>query len=205
MIPFGRGDHFGISLKEITDFQKTIDRSLFVDNDQAKFANDDRPLPIGYGQTISQPSLVAFMTFSLELSRRETVLEIGTGSGYQTCLLTEFSSQVYTVELIQALSSQAQDRLQRLGYENCQFKIDDGSQGWQAFAPFDRIICTSAASKVPDPLIDQLAIEGIMIIPVGPPMVQNLYKIRKKDDQTFQQEILEQVRFVEFKGKYGWN
>lgn len=205
MIPLSRGDLLGISLKEISDFQKTIDRSAFVDTDQAKFANEDRPLPIGYGQTISQPSLVAFMTFALELSRTETVLEIGTGSGYQTCLLAEFASQVHTVECIQALSSQAEERLRRLGYENCRFKVDDGSQGWPVYAPYDRIICTSAASQVPEPLIEQLSINGIMIIPVGPPMIQNLYKIQKKDDQTFQQEILEQVRFVEFKGKYGWN
>ena len=195
----------GVTLKEIRDFQKTMDRSIFLDDYQRNFANEDRPLPIGCGQTISQPSLVTSMTDWLDLSREEKVLEIGTGSGYQTCLLAEFANEVYTVELYEALSFQAQERLTNLGYSNCHFKVGDGSEGWEEFSPYDRIICTSAASEIPEPLINQLSINGIMIIPVGPPMVQNLYKITKNEESQLKKEILESVRFVEFQGKYGWH
>lgn len=194
----------GVTLKEIRAFQKTMDRSFFLDKDQSIFAYEDRPLPIGCGQTISQPSLVASMTYWLDLSREEKVLEIGTGSGYQTCLLAEFSDEVFTVELYEALSLLAQERLFQLGYSNCHFKVGDGSEGWMEFSPYDRIICTSAASEIPETLINQLSINGIMIIPVGSPMFQNLYKIRKKDENQLEKEILESVRFVEFQGKYGW-
>ncbi|MFW6263799.1 MAG: protein-L-isoaspartate(D-aspartate) O-methyltransferase [Thermotogota bacterium] len=194
-----------VSLKEIKAFQKTIDRSHFLDDFQAKYADEDRPLPIGYGQTISQPSLVASMTYWLELSGNEKVLEIGTGSGYQTCLLAEFAAEVYSVELVEALSLQAQERLKQLGYNNCHFKVGDGTEGWEEFSPYGRIICASAASEIPKKLVNQLAINGIMIIPIGPPMIQNLYKFTKNEDGELDEEILERVRFVEFKGKYGWD
>src|SRR6056297_969926 len=195
----------GISLNEIKSFQKTIDRSFFLDEDQARYAEEDSPLPIGYGQTISQPSLVASMTNWLDLSRQERVLEIGTGSGYQTCLLAEFAAEVYSVELIEALSKKAQERLKQLGYNNCHFKVGDGSEGWQENSPYDRIICASAASEIPENLIRQLDTNSIMIIPVGPPTIQNLYKIKKDKNENLETEILERVRFVEFKGQYGWD
>ena len=192
-------------MKKIKAFQKKLNRRMFIDETQAKYADEDRPLPIGFGQTISQPSLVANMTYWLDLSGEERILEIGTGSGYQTCMLAQFAAQVYTVELVEALSSKAQDTLQKLGYTNCHFKVGDGSEGWKEFSPYDRIICTSAASEIPENLILQLDIKGIMIIPVGPPMVQNLYKIKKEENGKLETEVLERVRFVEFKGKYGWN
>src|SRR6056297_2101107 len=195
----------GITLKEIRAFQKTLDRSFFLDESQRNYADEDRPLPIGHGQTISQPSLVASMTYWLELSGEERVLEIGTGSGYQTCLLTEFSSEVYTVELYKGLSLQARERLFEMGYSNCHFKVGDGSEGWEEFSPFDRIICTSAASEIPEDLKNQLMINGIMIIPVGPPRIQNLLKLTKFEEGKFKKENLECVRFVEFQGKYGWH
>jgi len=195
----------GVTLKEIRAFQKTMDRRFFLDDSQTRFADEDRPLPIGCGQTISQPSLVTLMTYWLDLSREEKVLEIGTGSGYQTCLLAEFSADVYTIELYESLSIKAQERLLQLGYSNCHFKVGDGSEGWSDFSPYDRIICTSAASEIPEPLIKQLSINGIMIIPVGPPMIQNLYEIRKKEGNKLEKKILESVRFVEFQGKYGWH
>lgn len=182
-----------------------MDRRFFIDENQAENANEDRPLPIGHGQTISQPSLVASMTYWLDLSGEERVLEIGTGSGYQTCLLAEFSNEVYTVELYQGLSLQAQERLFELGYTNCHFKVGDGSEGWEEHAPYDRIICTSAASQIPENLKKQLVLKGIMIIPVGPPMIQNLYKLTKVEEELFKEDILERVRFVEFQGKYGWH
>src|SRR6056297_2098150 len=195
----------GISLKEIKSFQKTINRSFFLEDEQARYANEDSPLPIGYGQTISQPSLVASMTYWLDLSGKEKVLEIGTGSGYQTCLLAEFAAEVYSVELIEALSVKAQERLKQLGYNNCHFKVGDGSEGWEENAPYDRIICASAASKIPESLIHQMDTNSIMVIPVGPPTVQNLYRIKKDQNDYLEKEILERVRFVEFKGQYGWD
>jgi len=145
------------------------------------------------------------MTYWLDLTGEEKILEIGTGSGYQTCLLAEFGGQVYTVERVENLSSDAKDTLNKLGFKNCHFKIGDGSQGWGKFSPYERIICTSAASELPEDLVNQLAINGIMIIPIGPSTVQKLYKIKKRENERLETEILEHVRFVEFIGKYGWH
>ena len=133
------------------------------------------------------------------------VLEIGTGSGYQTAFLAEFAKEVYTVEIIRELSLKAQERLKKLGYDNVKFKIGDGSQGWPEHQPYDRIIVTAAAGRVPDPLVEQLKPGGRMIIPVGERSIQNLLLIEKKDDGTVVQENLEPVVFVELKGRYGWD
>ncbi|KAF5088411.1 protein-L-isoaspartate(D-aspartate) O-methyltransferase [Acetobacterium wieringae] len=190
--------------QELSDFFVHLDRSYFIDNEMKEFADRDQPLSIGYEQTISQPSLVLEMTQILAPEKNSCVLEIGTGSGYQTALLARFSKMVYTIERIPELSETAQKRLNNLGYKNIVYKIGDGSEGWAEFAPFNRIIVTAAAERIPKELIDQLARGGKMIIPVGPPELQELKLICKDDDGQLRQQTVDLVRFVEMKGKYGW-
>lgn len=185
-------------------FFSKLDRSFFIDNEYKDFAADDRPLPIGHEQTISQPSLVLEMTLALELNKAHNVLEIGTGSGYQTAFLAQFGGQVFTIERIEELSKRAQEKLSLLGYNNIRPKIGDGSDGWREFSPFDRIIVTAAAAKVPDELVNQLNTEGRMIIPVGDREGQKLLLIHRDKAGKIKKKSLGKVRFVEFKGKYGW-
>lgn len=185
-------------------FFNRLDRSLFLNEDYKELAERDRPLPIGYGQTISQPSLVCWMTQLLDLDKSHKVLEIGTGSGYQTAFLAEFSAQVYTVERIAALSNKAQIRLAELGYSNIQYKIGDGSEGWNEFAPYDRIIVTAGAGNLPEPLVNQLKLEGRMLIPVGIKEVQELLLVQKDETGKVTTEPVDRVIFVELHGKYGW-
>lgn len=196
----------GVKMKEnkLVDFFNKLDRSIFIDNKNKKWANLDRPLPIGYGQTISQPSLVLEMTSQLKLDKNCSVLEIGTGSGYQTCFLAQFAKNVYTVEIISELSSKAKERLNSLEYNNIFFKVDDGSKGWEEFAPYDRIIVTAAAEKMPSMLIEQLKQNGIMIAPIGPRGYQDLSFITKDENGSIKAESIGKVTFVEMKGKYGW-
>ncbi|NCA99397.1 MAG: protein-L-isoaspartate(D-aspartate) O-methyltransferase [Clostridia bacterium] len=185
-------------------FFHQLDRTLFLDDEYKPMASVDGPLPIGYGQTISQPSLVVEMTRILDISPDSTVLEIGTGSGYQTALLAHFAHEVYTIERITELSVAAQDRLDRLGLTNIRFKIGDGSLGWPEHAPFDRIMVTAAAGRIPDELFTQLRTGGRMIIPVGPPSWQQLLLITKDAQGLMHRQPVENVRFVELHGKYGW-
>jgi protein-L-isoaspartate(D-aspartate) O-methyltransferase len=186
-------------------FFRTLDRRLFLNDDYQDLAELDSALPIGFGQTISQPSLVVQMTEYLELDKSCKVLEIGTGSGYQTAFLAEFSGLVFSVERIAELSRQAQTRLQALGYTNVRFKIGDGSLGWDEFAPYDRIIVTAGAGKVPDDLLAQLKPNGKLLIPIGEPGFQDLVMISKDSNNQVATKYLGGVTFVEFKGKYGWD
>lgn len=182
----------------------SLDRSFFVENDMKKYANMDSPLPIGFGQTISQPSLVLEMTRLLEPESDSKVLEIGTGSGFQTALLAKMSAKVYTVELIDTLAEKAKKRLETLGFSNIYYKIGDGSSGWQEYAPYDRIMVTAAAGLLPDELVNQLATGGRMVIPIGSPKMQVLTLITKTDHGEIITDRVELVRFVELKGRYGW-
>jgi len=184
----------------ITYFQK-LDRSFFMD-DLKEFAYMDEAIPIGYEQTISQPSLVLEMTLTIDLQPDSKVLEIGTGSGFQTALLAAFSNAVYTIERIEALHERAKERLEQAGFTNIHFKLDDGSTGLDEHAPYDRIMVTAAAAKVPRELIDQLAIGGKMIIPVGTSLHQELLLLEKEKDGEVQKTVLDEVRFVPLKGKY---
>lgn len=191
--------------QELMDFAKHLDRGLFLDAEMRDLADLDEPLPIGFGQTISQPSLVWEMTFLLSPEKSSRVLEIGTGSGYQTALLAQFSKEVYTVERIPELGQKARKRLEAMGYANIFYKIGDGSLGWPQHAPYDRIIVTAAAEDVPKELMEQLAPGGAMIIPVGPPSVQELQFITKDLEGKAMSRTIEKVRFVELIGKYGWS
>nr|WP_255723517.1 protein-L-isoaspartate(D-aspartate) O-methyltransferase [Sporosarcina sp. ACRSL] len=184
----------------ITYFQK-LDRSFFMD-ELKEFAYMDEAIPIGYEQTISQPSLVLEMTLALDLQPEAKVLEIGTGSGFQTALLAAFSKTVYTIERIAELHERAKERLDEAGFTNIHFKLDDGSTGWDEHAPYDRIMVTAAAAQVPIELVEQLAIGGRMIIPVGTPLHQELLLLEKEEDGDIETTVLDEVRFVPLKGKY---
>lgn len=190
--------------KELDDFANKLERAFFIDNEYKEYAYLDRPLPIGYAQTISQPSLVLEMTYMLNIDKNSKVLEIGTGSGYQTAILAEFSGSVFTVERIEELAEKARVKLEDLGYDNISYKIGDGSEGWSEHAPYDRIIVTAAAEKIPPELIEQLKVGGKMIIPVGPRAKQDLQFITKNQKGKQDTQDLGKVMFVEMKGKYGW-
>jgi len=181
-----------------------VPRELFVPPEEKHLAYEDRPLPIGMGQTISQPYIVALMTQALGLAGEEKVLEIGTGSGYQTAVLAELSKLVITVERIPELARAANDRLNVLGYKNIIVQIAEPDIGWQAGAPYDAIIVTAAAPFIPEKLLAQLAVGGRMVIPVGSRYEQDLYKVIKHEHKS---EIhnLGGCRFVSLIGEDAWD
>lgn len=185
----------GIRDPRVLNAMRKVERHLFVPADQAALAYGDHPLPIGAGQTISQPYIVAFMTEALGLKERDRVLEIGTGSGYQAAILAEICDSVYTVEIIPELGKRAKALLTVLGYRNIRVKIGDGYQGWKEFAPYQAIMATCSPTHVPQPLIDQLAEGGTMIIPVGPAHNQELVVLVKRKGKLVQKNVLP-VRFV---------
>jgi len=180
----------------------TVERHKFVPREEVSYAYENRPLPIGYGQTISQPYIVALMTDLLNLETDDIVLEVGTGSGYQAAVLSSLVARVYTIEIIEALADQAGERLGRLGYENVETRLGDGYFGWDENAPFDSIIVTAAATHVPPPLIEQLKPGGRMVIPVGGRFTtQWLLLIEKNDDGGVVTRQIATVRFVPLTGK----
>lgn len=180
-----------------------VPRHEFVPQSQRRSAYDNRPLPIGYGQTISQPYIVALMTDLLELGDTGKVLEIGTGSGYQAAVLAELGVEVYTIEIIPELGKQAADRFQELGYGSIETRIGDGYYGWKEEAPFDGIIVTAAASHVPPPLVQQLRTGGRMVIPVGRSFsIQHLLLITKQEDGTVKTRQVLPVAFVPLTGDH---
>lgn len=181
----------------------TVERHEFVPREQRAYAYENRPLPIGHGQTISQPYIVALMTELVEPGPDDVALEIGTGSGYQAAILAKLVDQVYSIEIIDALASEAQARLARLGYDNVVTKLDDGYYGWEEHGPFDVIIVTAAASHVPSPLIRQLKRGGRMVIPVGGRFTtQQLLLIEKTEDDEIVTRQVAPVRFVPLTGKH---
>jgi len=183
--------------KRVVDALLKVPRHEFVPTDQRPHAYENRPLPIGYGQTISQPYIVAIMTDLLKLEPAHRVLEIGTGSGYQGAILAELVSEVYTIEIIGALAEQAKERFKRLGYEKIKTHFGDGYYGWGSFAPFDAIVVTAAADHVPPPLIQQLKPGGRMIIPVGGKFtVQQLVLIEKDQKNKVTLRQILPVQFV---------
>lgn len=180
-----------------------VPRHLFVEEAFKGQAYGDNPLPIGMGQTISQPYIVALMTQTLGLQGHETVLEIGTGSGYQAAILSRLCERVYTVERIESLLAKARCLFDQLHYLNILSKLDDGTVGWSENGPYDAIIVTAAGPKIPAPLLAQLADPGIMVIPVGERGVQELRVINKQAGELHE-KTLEYVRFVDLIGTHGW-
>jgi protein-L-isoaspartate(D-aspartate) O-methyltransferase len=180
-----------------------LPRHEFVPEDLRQVSYTDRPLPIGYGQTISQPLIVALMTDVLNVNQSSVVLEVGTGSGYQATVVAGLARQVYTVEIIPDLARSAADRLRRLGYTNVTVRVGDGYFGWQDAAPFDGIIVTAAAGHIPPPLLQQLKPNGRMAIPVGPPLgLQHLTVVERGADGRVRTRQLFPVKFVPLTGQH---
>jgi protein-L-isoaspartate(D-aspartate) O-methyltransferase len=193
----------GITDTRLLDVMRKVPRHRFVPPDLYKSAYQDRPLPIGGGQTISQPYIVALMTSELGLGGDEKVLEIGTGSGYQAAILSELAQEVHTIERIPELAEKAKETFESLGYSNIFVHIGDGSLGWQAEALYDRIVVTAAAPKVPQPLLDQLEVGGKLIIPVGGRWRQVLELWEREEEGVVKNEVLPVV-FVPLIGIEGW-
>lgn len=188
----------GITSEQVIEAIRTVPRHEFVPDEYKHMAYKDSPLPIGYNQTISQPYIVAYMTEKLELKSSMTVLEIGTGSGYQAAILSQLTNSVYTIEIVKPLGESARDRLTKLGYNNIKVKIGDGYKGWKQYAPYDAIIVTAAPENVPPPLIEQLKDGGTMIVPVGPKSGTQYLQLLEKKDGKLEKKRLLPVRFVPF-------
>jgi len=195
----------GIKDKRLLKVMRKIPRHLFVDEALRNQAYNDYPLPIGEGQTISQPYIVALMTEALELKGQEKVLEIGTGSGYQTAILAELAQSVFTIERVPTLMQRAKAILDSLGYFNVAYKTGNGTLGWPEVAPFQGIIVTAAAPEIPQPYVEQLDIGGKLVIPLGDKFSQVLYKIIKLPDGRIKKQYLCGCRFVPLVGIYGWS
>jgi protein-L-isoaspartate(D-aspartate) O-methyltransferase len=194
----------GIKDPRVIAAMKKVPRHHFLEEALQKQAYSDHPLPIGEKQTISQPYMVALMTEALQLNGTEKVLEIGAGSGYQTAILAELAQKVYSVERIRSLAIRARQLLYELGYFNVEIKIFDGTYGWLEKSPFEAIVVTAGAPDIPQPLIDQLADGGRLVIPVGDAFVQDLIRVTKTAE-GIKKEDLGGCRFVKLIGKYGWD
>jgi len=193
----------GIDDPRVLEAMRTVPRHLFVEEALKAQAHGDHPLPIGQGQTISQPFIVALMTQALELRGDERVLEIGTGSGYQAAVLSRLCERVFTIERIDSLLGRARRVFDQLHYLNIVSKLDDGTVGWPEHGPFDAIVVTAASPGVPEPLLAQLADPGVLMIPVGERHSQQLKLIAKRDGEITSRTI-ENVRFVSLIGEHGW-
>jgi protein-L-isoaspartate(D-aspartate) O-methyltransferase len=195
----------GIRDPAVLAAMREVPREEFVPAELAEHAYDDYPLPIDEGQTISQPYMVAYMAESLELSPTDRVLEIGTGSGYSAAVLSRLVAEVYTVEHFACLAASAGGRLERLGYDNIRIFVGDGTLGWLEHAPYDAIVVTAGAPRVPEPLLEQLVIGGKLAIPVGPNrLVQTLIRVRRVKEGEYREERLLAVQFVPLVGAAGW-
>jgi protein-L-isoaspartate(D-aspartate) O-methyltransferase len=198
---------FYINKKEldpkVMDAMRKVPRHEFVPRQERREAYENRPLPIGHGQTISQPYIVALMTDLLEPKRQHKVLEVGTGSGYQAAILAELAAEVFTIEIIEPLGNVAKERLKQLNYKNVHVRIGDGYYGWEEHGPFDGIVVTAAASHIPPPLIQQLKPGGRMVIPVGSRfMVQQLVVVEKDATGKLTTRQILPVRFVPLTGTH---
>ncbi len=193
----------GVHDERVLDAMRKVPRHLFVDEALRDQAYSDHPLPIAEKQTISQPYIVALMTESLELTGTEKVLEIGTGSGYQSAVLAELADRVFSIERYPDLGYRANSILRKLAYKNVIIRVGDGSLGWPDDAPFDGVIVTAGTPKIPQPLIDQLAMGGRLVVPVGDRFAQDLILVRRAPE-GIKKTNLGGVRFVDLVGKWGW-
>lgn len=188
---------YGLTDERVLEAMRAVPRHWFVPASQQAYAYQDSPLPIGYGQTISQPFIVAYMTSVLKLEPNERVLEIGTGSGYQAAVLNEFTPHVFTIEIVRPLAERAMETFAQYGYETIQVRIGDGYQGWPEAAPFDAIVVTCAPDEIPAPLLEQLKPGGRMMIPIGPEGgLQELVLVEKDVEGAVRKRSVMPVRFV---------
>jgi protein-L-isoaspartate(D-aspartate) O-methyltransferase len=196
----------GIKDERVLKALETVPRHLFIEEALRDQAYNDNPLPIGDNQTISQPFIVALMTEALELKGREKVLEIGTGSGYQTAVLAELADQVFSIERIAFLASKARKVLDSLKYFNVAIRVGDGTYGWREESPFDAVLVAAGAPDIPKKLLEQLKIGGRMVVPVGSRHAQVLLRLTRnsEDIQDIKKEDLGDCRFVNLIGEYGW-
>ena len=195
--------HRGITDPLVLTAMGKVPRHRFVPKHLWEQAYNDYPLPIGEDQTISQPYIVALMTKALELAGVDKVLELGTGSGYQAAILAELAAEVFTIERLPSLARQAEEVLTALGYSNIQIRVSDGTLGWPEEAPFDAILVTAGSPQVPPPLVEQLAMGGRLVIPIGDRYTQTLTRLRLSPE-GLKQEYLGGCRFVKLIGKHGW-
>lgn len=193
----------GIKDRRVLDAMRKVPRHLFVDDSIQYRAYDDIALPIGEGQTISQPYMVAIMTELLQLKGDEKVLEIGTGSGYQAAVLAELSREVFTIERVAVLAKRAEERFQSLGYNNIHVRVGDGTLGWPEKSPFDRVVITAGSPRIPQTVLEQLSDEGIIVAPIGDYFSQQL-TIIKKSKGTLSEQLHTPCMFVPLIGEYGW-
>lgn len=193
----------GIRDPRVLDAMRKVPRHMFVDEALSEQAYSDHPLPIGEKQTISQPYIVALMTETLKLKGHEKVLEIGTGSGYQATILAELAGRVFSIERFPTLAYRANQILQKLGYKNVIVRVADGTMGWPEEAPFDGIVITAGTPEIPQPLIDQLGMDGRLVVPVGDRFTQELLLIERTAG-GIRRTNLGAVRFVDLVGKWGW-
>jgi len=195
----------GIRDERVLEAMGKVPRHAFIEQALLHEAYSDHPLPIGEQQTISQPYIVALMTEALQLTGEENVLEIGTGSGYQTAILAELSYRVFTIERIRSLLTRSRQIIEALNYHNVRYKLGDGSLGWAEEGPFDAIIVTAGAPEIPQPLIDQLAVFGRLVIPVGESRgSQSLFRLVKTKNGSLTRSNLGGCRFVDLVGEHGW-
>jgi len=193
----------GVKDKRVLDAMMRVPRHVFVDKIYEHQAYNDYPLSVGHGQTISQPYMVAVMTELLELQSDDTILEIGTGSGYQTAILALLCKMIYSIERLSVLKERAREQLEKLGFTNVAYMTGDGSLGWRQFSPYDGIIVTAGAPEVPNALIEQLAEKGRLVVPVGTEFFQTLNLVTKQRGRIFRKELFE-CTFVPLLGKQGW-
>jgi len=199
----GQIESRGVKAPQVLQAMRKVPRHRFVREGLKDHAYEDRPLPIGHGQTISQPYIVAYMSEILEPEPGDVMLEVGTGSGYQAAVLSEMVEKVYTIEIIPDLAESARERIEALGYQNVTVRTGDGYYGWEEYAPFDGIIVTAAATHIPPPLIEQLKPGARMVIPVGPVMqVQQLMLVVKQEDGSIVKYRKMPVRFVPLTGSH---
>ncbi len=195
----------GIRDENVLAAMRTVPREAFVSREYANYAYDDGPLPIMEGQTISQPYVVALMIQELQIGAEDTVLEIGTGSGYAAAVISRIAAQVYTVERLESLVQYARQKIKALGYDNVHIHHGDGTLGWPEHAPYNAIIVAAGGPEVPLALKEQLAIGGRMIIPVGSEQrAQRLIKITRTGDESYEERTMSHVRFVPLIGEQGW-
>jgi protein-L-isoaspartate(D-aspartate) O-methyltransferase len=194
----------GVANPHVLDAMRAVPREEFVGADLRSLAYDDGPLPIGAGQTISQPYIVALMIEVAGVRPGARVLEVGAGCGYAAAVMSRIAARVHAIELHEALAQEARARLARLGYDNIELRTGDGTSGWPEAAPFDAILVSAGGPNAPDPLLAQLAVGGALVIPVGPPPAQRLVRIARTGEAAFHTDDLGGVAFVPLVGKHGW-